>query len=212
SRTASDLGPETAPASTCDRRRRHPTKLSLILPIAAVLVFVAVDRAGAEEMTQSAPESVTDAILSDEGFAGGYSFPGTGLWIGGDATIEASVPEDTHSSVKLDELSLLLRWEPLPRLAFFTEMKLDELVSFSPAEGVPRGDRVLSIERLYLDWAATPTLTVRAGKFLTPFGLWNLIRRTPLSWTVERPLVTERFFPEHTTGLQLLYQTTWQGW
>jgi hypothetical protein len=169
-----------------------------------VLVFAAVDRAGALD-------SETDTILS-EGYTDGYTFQGTGLWIGGDATIEASVPEDTHSTVTLDELSLLLRWEPTPRLAFFTETKLDNLVTFTDSEGVSGGSRVLSIERLYLDWAATPTLTVRAGKFLTPFGLWNVIRRTPLSWTVERPLVTERFFPEHTTGLQLLYQTTWRGW
>lgn len=154
---------------------------------------------------------VTDAVLS-EGESDGYTVPGTGLWLGGDATIEASVPEDTHSSVTLDELSLLLRWEPIPRLAFFTETKLEDLVSFSDSDGVERGNRVLSIERLYLDWAATPTLTVRAGKFLTPFGLWNVIRRAPLSWTVERPLVTSQLFPEHTTGLQLLYQTTWQGW
>jgi len=97
---------------------------------------------------------VTDAVLS-EGESDGYTVPGTGLWLGGDATIEASVPEDTHSSVTLDELSLLLRWEPTPRLAFFTEMKLDDLVSFSDSDGVERGNRVLSIERLYLDWAAT---------------------------------------------------------
>lgn len=144
--------------------------------------------------------------------ADGYLLPGTGLWLGGDATLDGMVPQHEPSSLTLDDVSLLLRWEPTPRLAFFTELKVDELFTLTESEGAQRGSRVFSIERLYLEWAATPELTIRAGKFLTPFGLWNVIRRAPLAWTVERPVVTDRLFPEHTTGLQLLYQTTWQGW
>jgi hypothetical protein len=33
-----------------------------------------------------------------------------------------------------------------------------------------------------------------------------------LTWTVERPLVTEDTFPEHTTGIGLIYQATLHGW
>src|SRR6185295_1967455 len=67
-------------------------------------------------------------------------------------------------------------------------------------------------DRLYADWLVGSGVTLRVGKFLTPFGLWNVIRRAPLTWTVERPLVTEKIFPEHTTGVSILYQTTIHGW
>src|SRR6185295_16948607 len=64
----------------------------------------------------------------------------------------------------------------------------------------------------YFDWTATPEFTVRFGKFLTPFGIWNPIRRAPLTWTVDRPVATQSAFPDHATGLSLLYQTTRHGW
>ncbi len=79
-------------------------------------------------------------------------------------------------------------------------------------DGLERGSRVLLLERLYLDWAATPELSVRFGKFLTPFGIWNVIRRAPLTWTVDRPVATQNAFPDHTTSLSLVYQTTRHGW
>lgn len=169
----------------------------------AVLLLAASGRAQPTEAPAPTPEV--------EDFSGGYSIAGTGLWLGGDATLEIRVPKDGAASAFV-EPELLLRWEPTPTLAFFTETKLDEPVTWTSGRGVERGSRVLAIERLYLDWNPLPELTARGGKFLTPFGLWNQIRRAPLAWTVERPVVTERFFPEHATGLQLLYQTGWRGW
>src|SRR5262249_61406193 len=43
-------------------------------------------------------------------------------------------------------------------------------------------------------------------------GLWNVIQRSPFTWTVEEPAIADDVFPRHATGLSLLYQTTWQGW
>jgi hypothetical protein len=71
---------------------------------------------------------------------------------------------------------------------------------------------VANLERLYVDYAATPKLTLRGGKFLTPYGIWNQIRRAPLTWTVERPVITEVSFPPHMTGAGASYRTTRNGW
>ena len=73
-------------------------------------------------------------------------------------------------------------------------------------------DRFAEVERLYLEALLTPTLTLRVGEVYTPFGLWNVVRRAPLTWTTERPAITESVFPQHATGLSLLYQATWHGW
>jgi hypothetical protein len=150
--------------------------------------------------------------LGPDGTAGGYRVGDTGLWVGGYASIEVEVPQSEPLDVQLGDLGLLLRYELTPTLAFFNETDLEDTVSLVEGSGVERGSRVLLLERLYLDWAATPELTFRFGKVLTPFGIWNVIRRAPLTWTVDRPTAVENAFPDHITGLSVLYQTTRHGW
>jgi len=142
----------------------------------------------------------------------GYAIRDLGLWLAGDLTVVGSVPEGHAASIALDDLDLLVRYEPFSRLSLFSEVRLEETFRVEDDEGLAAGSGNLSIERLYADLALTPTLTLRAGKFLTPFGLWNVIWRAPLTWTVERPVITEDGFPDHTTGLGLIYQTTRHGW
>jgi len=142
----------------------------------------------------------------------GFVVPGTGLWFGGDVTVVGAVPERLPSFVELDDLSLLIRYEPAPRLAFFSETRLESTVAYFDDVGFERGSVEIAIERLYADVLLSPHVTLRTGKLFTPFGLWNVIRRAPLTWTVEAPAVTEETFPQHATGLSLAYQATWQGW
>ena len=68
------------------------------------------------------------------------------------------------------------------------------------------------LERLYAETAVTPALTLRIGKVFTPFGLWNVIHRAPLAWTIDQPAVVDGMFPLNATGLSLLYRRTWHGW
>jgi hypothetical protein len=159
-----------------------------------------------------AAEPAAPPALESGEFAGGYRVGDTGLWLGGYSTVEVSVPESNPASVGLADIGLLARYELTPRIAFFTELDLDDTVTLVEHSGLERGSRILLLERLYLEWSATPELTLRVGKFLTPFGIWNVVRRAPLTATVDRPVATQSAFPEHTTGLSLLYQTTRAGW
>jgi hypothetical protein len=142
----------------------------------------------------------------------GFFVPHVPLWLGGDLTFAGTVPEDGAASFELQDINLLARLEPHPRLSIFSETRLENTFSFTNGSGVDLDTADVFVERLYLDWLATPHLTIRLGKFLTPFGIWNQIRRAPLTWTVDRPLVTEHTFPEHTTGVGLMYQATVRGW
>src|SRR5882724_9509255 len=142
----------------------------------------------------------------------GYVAPKIPLWIGGDLTVKATVPESGPATLELDDINLLVRYEPLPRLSFFSETRLENTFTLTEGQGAKVDNSDIFVERLYADWIALPNLTVRIGKFLTPFGVWNQIRRAPLTWTVERPLVTEGTYPEHTTGIGLIYQATLHGW
>ena len=151
----------------------------------------------------------SDGIRWDPGH--GITAP-HGLWVAGDLTIGADLLEHEPATAELKDVSLLARWEASDRLSFFGELRLDDAVEFVNGEGANSGDWDLTLERLYVEALLTPTVTLRLGEVYTPFGLWNVVRRAPLTWTVERPAITESVFPQHATGLSLLYQATWQGW
>jgi hypothetical protein len=162
-------------------------------------------------LAASAPaESIVPGVVRDPSGVG-IILPGN-LWISGDATVTVDAPETQPTTFELDDVSLLARWEPLSRLAFFGELRLENLFEVAEHEGVITSGGIVEIERLYAETLLTPQLSLRVGKVFTPFGLWNVISRGPLTWTVEEPAITENVFPQRATGLSLLYQKTWRGW
>lgn len=188
--------------------RRGPGRVRAA--VLALLVASSVMPCAAAEVPAAAERPRFSLVRDPSGE--GFTVPGTGLWLAGDVTVTGGAPEGDPAFVELDDVSLLLRWEPTTRVAFFTEARLDGAGELLEGVGIEQEGPDLSIERLYLDVLLTPRLTLRAGKFYTPFGLWNVVRRAPLTWTVEEPAVAEATFPRRATGLSLVYQTTWHGW
>ena len=126
----------------------------------------------------------------------------TGFSLGGYATVSYENLSNAPSRIALDDLSLFVWWQGEGRWKFFSELDFENIVA-SNSTGKEGEDRYLAVERLYLDYDVTDTATLRAGKFLTPIGRWNLIHATPLVWTTSRPLTTTRPFPSNVTGLML---------
>lgn len=63
----------------------------------------------------------------------------------------------------------------------------------------------IEIERAWLQYEMSSLLTIRAGQWLTPYGIWNVDHGTPTVIPAFRPYVIgERLFPERQMGLQLL--------
>jgi len=93
-------------------------------------------------------------------------------------------------------------WEGAGRFRFFTEVDLQKGVA--TRRDTPDDDSFLSLERIYVDYVATDSVTLRAGKYLTPIGRWNQIHADPLVWTTSRPMVTDQVFPSTATGVMVL--------
>ncbi len=63
----------------------------------------------------------------------------------------------------------------------------------------------ISIERLHVEYDILPELTLRAGEFLTPYGIWNVDHGSPTLIGIRRPyIIGEGIFPEHQVGLELI--------
>jgi hypothetical protein len=61
------------------------------------------------------------------------------------------------------------------------------------------------IERAWLEWNDIDAFRVRAGYFLTPYGIWNVDHGTPTLISLALPdFFAGEYFPTHQTGIQLL--------
>jgi hypothetical protein len=107
----------------------------------------------------------------------------------------------------LSHLSGIAWWDPTPAWKVLGEVDLQDVIQLplhSDAEDGPDSAPYVSLERLYAEYRISDSLTVRAGKFLTPIGRWNQEHSDPQTWTVLRPLISQSAFPLNATGLMLL--------
>lgn len=65
--------------------------------------------------------------------------------------------------------------------------------------------RAPSVERAYFDVSFSDQLNLRAGKFITPAGIWNVDHGSPVVLTVRQPIQTTLtpIFPESQTGVMV---------
>lgn len=130
----------------------------------------------------------------------GWQVPGTGFRLGGYAS--AGFENDRRRPWELgaNDMSLIIRWEGEGKLRFFSELDLEEPLKLEQGHGLTTRHAYLALERAYADYLYSEKLNLRAGKFLTPIGRWNVVHADPLVWTTSRPLITEYSFPTNATG------------
>ncbi|HYN54590.1 MAG TPA: hypothetical protein VES38_07795 [Methylotenera sp.] len=124
-----------------------------------------------------------------------------GFSLGGYSSAGITLPRDGDAKAAINEISLILRWENDSRFKFFSEIELEDPLTWDEQNKLNTKESFVNIERLYLDYNYSEKTNFRAGRFLTPAGRWNLLHAAPLVWTSTRPLATSRLFPITTNGV-----------
>lgn len=137
--------------------------------------------------------------LQDYRLGRGLALPALDLKLSGYASLRLRDLEAEEARLDLRDLSVFASWNPVPRWQVFAEVEVEDTFSVD-GDGLNASDTEVAVERLYVDHLFADTLTLRAGRYLTPFGRWNSIHADPLVWTVSRPLVTSLAIPDHGTG------------
>lgn len=126
-----------------------------------------------------------------------------GFKLGGYSSAIISAPRKGSTEARVDNLSLMLSWENDGRLKFFGELELERPLAWNEDNRFNSKDMYFDLERLYVDYNVSEKINLRAGRFLTPAGRWNLLHAAPLVWTTTRPLATSQLFPTAINGLML---------
>lgn len=183
---ASTISVSTISAEPCRALRRALLRLGFCI---ACLLAILSAPATAEETPPAAEEK--SASLID-----GFKF-------GGYASAGIIIPRHAQSEIAVNEISLIVTWEGDSRWKFFSELELERPLVWREGDDFSKQESFLDLERLYLDYNLNEKLNLRAGRYLTPAGRWNLIHASPLVWTSSRPLATSRLFPKALNGVMI---------
>jgi hypothetical protein len=123
-------------------------------------------------------------------------------------TVPPGAAEDSQytqrARLDLSHLSGIAWWTPTPAWKLLGEIDVQDTLQLpGHLDREDGGDAAgyVSLERLYADYRVADSLSLRAGKFLTPIGRWNQEHSDPQTWTVLRPLISQSAFPTNVTGL-----------
>ncbi len=113
---------------------------------------------------------------------------------------ESGKGEDTFT---VDDLAFLAYGTLSSSVNYMAELESVNFYTYDFRNETSRSDTRFHIERLYFDYRYSDTLGVRAGKFITPMGYWNLEPINVLRDTTSNPFYAIDMFPRFVTGVDI---------
>jgi hypothetical protein len=135
-----------------------------------------------------------DAPRPEKGFMDGFR-------LGGYTSAGITIPRESETTAAINEISMILTWEGESRFKFFSELELENPISWDDDNKFNTKQSYIDLERFYLDYNLSDKINLRGGRFLTPTGRWNQLHASPLVWTSSRPVATSRLFPTAANGM-----------
>lgn len=129
------------------------------------------------------------------------------LYLGGYLSLDyRQIDEEKRYSI--DDLALL-GYGSYDKFSYMAEFEYKSLYVHTKSKDdcQIQKDTSLHTERLYLDYNYNDNYMLRAGKYNSPIGFWNLLPINVLKPTTSYPTTSNIIFPKFTTGLDISYSS-----
>ncbi|MFQ5568173.1 MAG: porin [Rhodothermales bacterium] len=137
-----------------------------------------------------------------------------------DLEFEATTKEGTHSTFDIHHFNVINTFRLDEHFRVFSEVEWEHGVDFSGSSGLGE----IRLERAWVEYKYSDALKVRAGKFLTPYGIYNLLHdATPTFLSTFLPTSIygkhrnplggkQRFYPKFASGVQVVGTYFYEDW
>ena len=106
---------------------------------------------------------------------------------------------ETNRSIGLDQAGVFLFGTITPSISFLIEAGSDDIIDYD-LKSKTSTQTDLRIMRAYAAYRFDDALSLKAGVFLTPIGIWNRTYIPALRWSNFTPYVAKGFFPKIIAG------------
>ncbi|HXI09673.1 MAG TPA: porin [Thermodesulfobacteriota bacterium] len=114
--------------------------------------------------------------------------------------------EDERNRFRIRHLSLFFTKDIQKEWKLFTEIEFEDAprIESNPAsDTVKKSQGTLFVEQMYIEYHPATNWDVRAGRYLTPAGIWSIYHYPPYVPTQTSPLFYKVIFPEVSDGILL---------
>jgi len=112
--------------------------------------------------------------------------------------------ESNHFRIR--HLSLFFTKDIQKEWKLFTEIEFEDapkIVSNPASDTVSRSQGTVFVEQMYVEYHPSTSWDLRAGRYLTPAGIWSIYHYPPYVPTQTSPMLYKVIFPEVSDGLLL---------
>ncbi len=119
-----------------------------------------------------------------------------------DAEYIVTDKETESDGFRIHHFSVFLSKSLNPKWRIFTEIEYEDAPFYEAwADGTLQdGEGKILVEQVYTDFKVSPKLSLRAGRYLTPAGIWLINHYPPFVPTQLRPLHIRKIFPQYLDG------------
>ncbi|MDQ1338519.1 MAG: hypothetical protein QG617_1486 [Campylobacterota bacterium] len=127
------------------------------------------------------------------------------FYVGGYFSLDYKHTDDIDR-YRIDDVAVL-GYGNYEKFSYLAEFEFKEMYVETHTNGIKDSthNNRLYTERLYLDYNFNEKYMLRAGKYNSPIGFWNLLPINVLRETTSNPMSTSIIFPKFTTGLDTSY-------
>lgn len=122
--------------------------------------------------------------------------------------------ENENSKFRVRHLSLFFTKAVQKEWKLFSEIEYEDapfIESAHTTDTVDTAQGKLFVEQMYIEYRPSFYWDVRAGRFLTPAGIWSTYHYPPYVPTQTRPIMVRKIFPQVADGVQLRSSFSVQG-